>query len=76
MQRVKGIAPWEDTLEKVRAARVHDGMSLLDVCTGLGYTAIASLDLDASSVITVEKDENVLKIASANPWSRRLADRG
>lgn len=74
MHRIKGITPWEDTLEKVRAARIRKGVSVLDVCTGLGYTAIASLELGASSVITVEKDENVLKIASVNPWSRGLAD--
>ena len=74
MHRVKGITPWEDTLEKIRAARVRAGVSVLDVCTGLGYTAIASLDFGALTVLTVEKDENVLKVAAVNPWSRRLAD--
>jgi predicted methyltransferase len=74
LHRVKGITPWEDTLEKVRAARVFRGAKVLDVCTGLGYTAIASLDYGASSVVTVERDENVLAVAAVNPWSRRLAD--
>jgi predicted methyltransferase len=72
MHRITGVTPWEDALMKVKAAKVHKGLEVLDVCTGLGYTAIASANMGASSVISIEKDINVLKIAEINPWSRGL----
>jgi len=74
MHRITGITPWEDSLLKVKCARVRRGMKVLDICTGLGYTAIASLLRGAFRVITIEIDEHVLEIASYNPWSWRLAD--
>lgn len=74
MHRIVGITPWEDSLLKVKYARVKRGMSVLDICTGLGYTAITSLLRGAREVITIEIDECVLKIASYNPWSWRLAN--
>ncbi|MEB3851793.1 MAG: RsmD family RNA methyltransferase [Desulfurococcales archaeon] len=74
MHRVSGTDPWRDTLSKVAAARVRRGHRVLDVCTGLGYTAIASLRRGASVVHTIEVDENVLWLAERNPWSRGLAD--
>jgi len=72
MHRVEGIEPWEDAGVKVRALGVRRGSRVLDVCTGLGYTAIHALKAGASEVYTVEVDENVLYIASLNPWSRGL----
>ena len=74
MHRIVEVDPWTDSLMKVNLARVRAGARVLDVCTGLGYTAIASRLRGARYVLTIEKDENVLKIAKANPWSRRLAD--
>ncbi len=74
MHRIKSVTPLEDTLEKVKLARIKKGCRVLDICTGLGYTAIYSLKKGASSVVTVEKDLNVLEIARYNPWSRELAD--
>ncbi len=74
MHRIVDVDPWTDSLMKVRLARVRPGDQVLDVCTGLGYTAIISRLFGADYVLTLEKDENVLKIAEANPWSRRLAD--
>ncbi len=70
MHRVKGVYPEEDAYLKVRVAssRLRNGV-VLDTCTGLGYSAIWAARLGASSVITVEKDVNVLKIAEINPWS-------
>jgi len=53
--------------EKAREARGR----VLDICTGLGYTAIAAAGR-AEEVITVEKDPNVLLLARFNPWSREL----
>jgi hypothetical protein len=74
MHRIKGITPWEDSLEKVKAVGIFRGAKVLDIGTGLGYTAILSVELGASSVLTIENDENVLQVAKVNPWSRKLAD--
>jgi uncharacterized protein len=70
MHRVRGIDPWQDTLEKVRTLSPIQGR-VLDTCTGLGYTAIAAAKT-AQEVITVELDPNMLHIARLNPWSRPL----
>jgi len=74
MHRVSGTDPLRDTRAKLRAARVRRGVSVLDTCMGLGYTAVGSLLAGASHVVTVEVDENVLLMAEYNPWSRRLGD--
>ena len=74
MHRIKDISPWKDSLLKVKAISIRNGEKVLDIGTGLGYTAIISLQKGAGKVITVEKDLNVLEIASYNPWSRRLED--
>jgi len=73
MHRIKGITPWEDARIKVEVLDVKD-CKVLDICTGLGYTAIWEKKLGASEVLTVEKDENVLMIAQFNPWSRGLGE--
>ena len=44
---------------------------MLDICTGLGYTAILAAR-NASSVVTVELDTVVLELARLNPWSGEL----
>lgn len=54
MHRKIGTTPWEDSKEKVKAARIFSGARVLDICTGLGYTAILSMHRRAS-VTTVEK---------------------
>jgi len=72
MHRVESVDPWRDTLAKVRAARVHRGDVVLDTCTGLGYTAIASLLRGARRVDTFEIDERVLWAAERNPHSQLL----
>ena len=74
MHRVKGSTPWRDSRFKVELARVKRGSRVLDVGTGLGYTAVQCLLKGAEEVDTIEADENVLWIASRNPWSRGLAD--
>jgi len=73
MHRIKGTTPWRDTLAKVRALGRLKGAKVLDICTGLGYTAIAALRRGASDVVSVEVDENVLRVAEVNPWSRDLS---
>jgi hypothetical protein len=48
--------------------------TVLDCCTGLGYTALVALKKGARRVITIEADANVIELASYNPWSVHLAD--
>ncbi len=68
MHNIVGTNPWRDAERKVRLARVKGGMRVLDVCTGLGYTAIHSAKRGAL-VLSIEKDASVLEIAEYNPWS-------
>jgi predicted methyltransferase len=70
MHRVKDIDPWQDTLTKVHTLAPIEGR-VLDTCTGLGYTAIASAEA-AEEVVTVELDPNMLEMARLNPWSSPL----
>jgi hypothetical protein len=72
MHRTVGIDPWRDTIAKVSALGPLKNRKVLDICTGLGYTAIAEMLQGAEKVITIEKDVNVLFMASLNPWSRSL----
>jgi len=70
MHRIRGIDPYGDTLRKIRAVAPLRGR-VLDICTGLGYTAIEAART-AQEVVTVELDPAVLEIARQNPWSRPL----
>jgi predicted methyltransferase len=70
MHRIKGIDPHEDTQRKVRAIAPIIGR-VLDVCTGLGYTAIAAAQT-AMEVVTIELDPAALEVARRNPWSQAL----
>lgn len=74
MHRTEEVTPWQDAEMKVRCVKIFPGSSVLDIGTGLGYTAIWSLSLGSSSVVTVEKDQNVIRMAEVNPWSERLSD--
>lgn len=70
MHRIKDIDPWQDTLTKIRTIVPVEGR-VLDTCTGLGYTAIASAKT-ADEVVTIELDPNMLEMARLNPWSSPL----
>jgi len=71
MHRVLGMTPWEDSRRKVRVLGVKPGDRVLDICTGLGYTAIHALRRRAR-VTSIERSETVLRFAEYNPWSREL----
>ncbi len=71
MHRIKGITPWEDAKQKVNALNPQSGEKVLDICTGLGYTAIHTHRRE-THVISIEKDKNVLEMAELNPWSKEL----
>ena len=70
MHRIKDCDPWEDTLQKIQSVSPVKG-HVLDICTGLGYTAIAA-SRTAQSVLTIERDPDVIEIARLNPWSEKL----
>ncbi len=74
MHNIVGTEPMRDARRKAALARIKKGDKVLDICTGLGYTATASLERGAKIVLSIEKDPLVLELASYNPWSRRLAD--
>ena len=71
MHRTKHMTPIEDARRKVKTVGVSSDDDVLDICTGLGYTAIASYRENAR-VTTIEKDPNVIEIARYNPYSRDL----
>ncbi len=74
MHRIEGITPWRDAMEKVKLLKVRKCHRVLDICTGLGYTAINSMCKGACEIYTIEKDPNVIGIAFYNPWSHKLSD--
>ncbi|MEM1582705.1 MAG: methyltransferase [Candidatus Bathyarchaeia archaeon] len=72
MHRADKIDPKTDAIMKIKALGKIYG-SVLDCCTGLGYTAIlAARAKNVKEVITIERDENVILIAKQNPFSRPL----
>uniref|UniRef100_A0A7S1TCJ3 Methyltransferase domain-containing protein n=1 Tax=Compsopogon caeruleus TaxID=31354 RepID=A0A7S1TCJ3_9RHOD len=67
--------PLQDTLLKLSALdrnrQIHG--RVLDICTGLGYTAIELARLSTvKSVHTIELDPGMVELQSRNPWSREL----
>ncbi|MHA1220062.1 MAG: RsmD family RNA methyltransferase [Candidatus Heimdallarchaeaceae archaeon] len=71
MHRTKHVTPLEDARSKIFAVNVAANEKVLDICTGLGYTAIESFRMKAL-VTTIEKDPNVIEIAKYNPYSADL----
>ncbi|UCE09495.1 MAG: methyltransferase domain-containing protein [Candidatus Thorarchaeota archaeon] len=71
MHRMKSIDPMSDARSKANLC-AQQGSKMLEICTGLGYSTIACLDKNVSDIVTIERDENVLELASINPWSKRL----
>ena len=72
MHRFKHLSPRQDTQTKIEEISPVKGV-VLDTCCGLGYTAIMA-SRGPERVDTFERDENVLKIASYNPYSQELFD--
>jgi len=72
MHRADAVDPKTDAILKIKALGNIYG-TILDICTGLGYTAILTARNEkVKRVITIEKDENVISIARQNPYSREL----
>ena len=74
MHRIKGeMDPAVDTRAKLDAIGRSCRGRVLDVCTGLGYTAIAAAERGAvTSVDTIELDPLMAQIQRKNPWSAAL----
>jgi uncharacterized protein len=74
MHRFKGTDPAADTHSKIRALGHAAAYGhVLDVCTGLGYTAIALADIPTvTAVTTIELDQVMVDMQQRNPWSERL----
>lgn len=72
MHNIQNIDPWNDAKRKVEKLGLRRGSLVLDICTGLGYTASHAV-LRGAIVVTIEKDRAVLEMAELNPWSRLLA---
>ncbi len=70
MHCIKWTSPKKDAENKVKILGIKNGR-ILDICTGLGYTAIAA-SYCANEVVTIEKDENVIEIARNNKFSHEL----
>jgi len=72
MHRIKDIDPKKDSELKVKALGKIKGIGL-DICTGLGYTAILAAKKPlVKKVITIEKDPNIIYLAKLNPFSKEL----
>lgn len=72
MHRTKDTTPKRDAENKIKVIGRLYG-HILDVCTGLGYTAIlAARFWDVEEVVTIEKDKNIILIARNNPFSAEL----
>ena len=71
MHRIKEMTPWQDSKRKISLLSIKRGNRVLDICTGLGYTAILATR-SGGRVITIEKSKGVLEIAEYNPYSWEL----
>lgn len=70
MHRIKDCDPDEDTKNKIgTVGRLHG--EVLDICTGLGYTAIHAART-ADAVTTIELDPCAIEVCRFNPWSQEL----
>lgn len=70
MHTIKDTNPWKDAKDKLSLIKPVKGI-VLDTCMGLGYTAINAAKT-ADFIETFERDNNIIKIASYNPWSQEL----
>lgn len=73
MHRIKNMTPWQDAKKKVSLLSISRDDNVLDICTGLGYTAILERNA-GGKVVSIEVDECVLRMAEYNPYSRELED--
>jgi predicted methyltransferase len=75
MHKIINKSPYRDALNKVKLLGNIRNRNILDICTGLGYTAIAALMRGAKKILTIELNSSILRIAEFNPWSYFLESR-
>lgn len=61
-------SPIDDARRKVALVQPA-GKRVLDTCGGLGYFAACCLDAGVASILSFEKNEDVLWLRTLNPWS-------
>ncbi|MGY5873497.1 MAG: RsmD family RNA methyltransferase [Candidatus Thorarchaeota archaeon] len=71
MHRVKDMDPIKDAAMKAELC-AKNGNDMLEICTGLGYSTIECLKRGVRSIVTIEKDNDVIQLSSINPWSREI----
>lgn len=71
MHRVKDMDPMKDASMKAKLC-AKTGNDMLEICTGLGYSTIECLKRGIRSIVSIEKDDDVIQLSSINPWSREL----
>ncbi|GIL98545.1 hypothetical protein Vretimale_3912, partial [Volvox reticuliferus] len=71
-----GKLPSQDAEDKARLVKLRRGSTVLDICCGLGYSAIACARLGARRVVTLELDPCVLEVARQNSQSAELFNSG
>ncbi len=62
------LSPFEDAANKVQLIQPR-GKAILDCCGGLGYFAMHCLQGGASSIVSFEKNPDVIWLRLLNPWS-------
>jgi predicted methyltransferase len=65
------VSPYADAERKVALVRPQ-GKRILDTCGGLGYFAAWCLRGQAASVLSYEKNPDVIWLRSLNPWSPEI----
>jgi len=75
MHCISEMPPEKNAEAIVNILKIKRGWNVLDICTGLGYTAIAAAKRGAN-VTSIEKDENVIELMKINPWSKPFFDLG
>jgi predicted methyltransferase len=71
MHRVKHTDPMTDAKTKAEIS-ARPNIKMLDICTGIGYSTIACLEKGVSSIVTIERQHEVIDLARVNPWSQKL----
>ena len=62
------VSPYADAERKVGLMQPR-GRAILDTCGGLGYFAACCMAQGAKSVVSFEKNADVIWLRSLNPWS-------
>ena len=62
------VSPYADAERKVGLIQPR-GKAILDTCGGLGYFAACCMAQEAKSVLSFEKNADVIWLRSINPWS-------